>query len=67
MLSGMNCIVLEDAVESRQEVCTALIGYLNHADTLPPDQLPLEVPFSFTDNRMQVHPCGMAGSFACVN
>jgi len=35
-------------------------------DTLPPDQLPLEVPLLFFGERMQVHQCGITGPFECV-
>jgi len=62
-----NYAMLEDAVESSQDTCTQLISYLNHADTLPPDQLPLEAPLVFHSERMRVHHCGIVGSFEHVN
>jgi len=63
---GVNYLLLKDAVESTQEVCNALVVYLNHAATLSLDELPLEVPFVLTGDRMRLHSCGIAGSFECV-
>jgi len=62
----MNCVLLEDAVESAREACDALAVYLNHAVTLPQDELLLEVPFVFAGDRVRMHPHRIAGSFACV-
>ena len=42
-----NVTMLEDYVASSQEVCRILIRHLTHANTLPPDQLPVEVPLLF--------------------
>jgi len=61
-----NYTMLEDAVESSQETCTRLINYLNHADALPPDQLPLEAPLVFYGERMRMHQCGITGLFEYV-
>jgi len=61
-----NFTMLEDAVESSQETCTRLVSFLNYADTLPPDQLPLEVPLVLYGERMRVHQCGIVGSFEHV-
>jgi len=54
--NGQNAVVnysmLKDALESTREVCNALVTYLNHADTLPRGELPLEVPFTFAGDRV---------------
>jgi len=65
-----NLTVLEDCVQSSKETHTLLVGYLEYADTLPLDQLPLEAPLLFFGERIQVHQCGITGSFKyvkCVN
>ena len=64
--SGRHGLLLEHATESTHEVCDILAVYLNHATTLPPDELPLEAQFTFIGDRMPMHPCGIAGSFEHV-
>jgi len=56
--------MLEEDVESSQDMCTRLISYLNHADILPPDQLPLEAPLVFYGERMW---CINAASWGHLN
>jgi len=58
-----NVTMLEDYVGSSQEVCRILSRHLAHANTLPPDQLPLKVPLLFYAERMQTHPYVVMGSF----
>jgi len=61
-----NVTMLEDHVRSSEEMCRILVGHLWYAETLSPDQLPLEVPIILHGKRMQTHPCTIAGSFAHV-
>jgi len=58
--------MLEDDVQSSEELCNMLIGHFLHAETLSPDQLPLEVPVVLYAQRMQTHPFAITGLFACV-
>jgi len=46
-MTSRNVTMLEDYVASSQEVCRILIRHLTHANTLPPDQLPVEAPLLF--------------------
>jgi len=39
-----NFTMLEDYVQSSEEICRLLVGHLECADTLAPEDLPLEVP-----------------------
>jgi len=61
-----NFAMLEDYVQSSEEICRLLVRHLEHADTLSPDQLPLEVPLLFFGVQMQTHPCAVTGSFEHV-
>jgi len=61
-----NVAMLEDHVWSSKEMCHILVGHLLHAETLSPDQLPLEVPIILYGERMQTHPYAITGSFAYV-
>ena len=61
-----NFTMLEDYMQSSKEICRLLVRHLKHADTLSPDQLPLEVPLLFFGKRMQTHPHAVTGSFECV-
>ena len=65
-ITSNNLTVLEDDVQSSEELCDTLIGHLLHAETLPPDRLPLEVPVVLYAQRMQTHPYAITGSFAHV-
>jgi len=58
--------MLGDYVASSQEMCRMLVQHLTCADTLPPDQLLLEVPLLFYAERMQTHPYVVTGSFDYV-
>jgi len=58
-----NFTMLGDYVQSSEEICTLLVRHLEYADTLPQDQLPLEVPLLFFGERMQMHQCGITGTF----
>jgi len=60
-----NVTLLEDHVRSSKEMCCILIGHLMYTETLPPDQLPLQVPIVLYGERMQTHPYAITGSFAC--
>ena len=61
-----NVTLLEDHVQSSKEMCCILVGHLLYAETLLPDQLPLEVPIMLHGKRMQTHPYTITGSFAYV-
>ena len=61
-----NVTMLEDCVESTQEMGRILIRHLTHAETLTPDRLPLEVPILLYAERMHTHPCAVTGSFEHV-
>jgi len=65
-LTSRNVTMLEDYVASSQEMCHMLIRHLTYANTLPLDQLPLEVPLLFYAERMQTHPYVVTGSFNYV-
>jgi len=64
--TGANFVMLEEAVESTEETCTWLVGFINHADALPQDQLPLEVSLVFFGESVHVHQDGIVGSFEHV-
>jgi len=64
--ANANLAMLEDAVQSTKEVCNRLAFYINHANTLPDDQLPLEVPLIFYGQQMHLHPHDILGSFEYV-
>ena len=61
-----NFTMLEDYVESSEEICNQLITHLEYTDALPSDQLPLEVPLMFHGKRMWVYQCSVMGSFECM-
>ena len=65
-IASDNLTMLEDDVQSSEELCDMLVGHLLYAETLSPDQLPLEVPIILYAERMQTHPYAITGSFAYV-
>ena len=65
-IASDNMTLLEDHVQSSEEMCCILVGHLLHAETLSPDQLPLEVPLTFFSKRMQTRPHAITGSFTHV-
>jgi len=58
--------MLEDCTESSQEICRLLVDHLMYADTLAPEDLPLEVPLLLFGKRMHTHPYAVTGSFECA-
>jgi len=56
-----NLSMLQDDVQSTNEVCGRLATYIRFALTLPDDQLPLELPLLIYGQRMHQHPHGMRG------
>jgi len=61
-----NLTVLEDHTQSSDEICRLLVQHLKCADTLAPEQLPLEVPLLPFSERMHTHQHAVTGSFECV-
>jgi len=61
-----NLTVLEDHTQSSDEICRLLVQHLKYADTLAPEQLPLEVPLLPFSERMHTHQHAVTGSFECV-
>jgi len=55
--------MLEDYVQSSEEICRLLVEHLIYADTLAPEDLPLEVPLLFFGERMHKHPHAVTGLF----
>jgi len=58
--------MLEDYVQSSEEICRLLVRHLEYADTLAPEDLPLEVPPLFFGKRMHTHPYAVTGLFEYV-
>ena len=65
-LTPGNLTMLEDYVQSSEEVCRLLVDHLMYADTLVPEDLPLEVPLLLFGERMHTHPYAVMGSFECA-
>ena len=65
-ITSANLTMLEDDVQSSEELCNTLIGHLLHAETLSLDRLPLEVPIVLYAPQMQTHPCAITGLFGCM-
>jgi len=61
-----NFTMLEDYVQSSEEICRLLVGHLEYADTLAPEDLPLEVALLFFGERMHTQPHAVTGLFECV-
>jgi len=61
-----NFTMLEDYVQSSEEICRLLVEHLVYADTLALEDLPLEVPLLFFGERMHTHPYHVTGSFEYV-
>jgi len=66
MLILANLTLLEDHIQSTEEICGPLVHHLKHADTLALDQLPMEVPLLLFGERMQPHQHAVVGSSECV-
>jgi len=58
--------MLEDHTQSSEEICRLLVQHLEYADTLVPEQLPLEVPLLLFGKRMHTHPYAVTGPFEYV-
>jgi len=65
-IASNDLAVLEDDVQSSEELCNMLVCHLLCAETPSLDRLPLEVPIVLHAERMQTHPCAITGSFAHV-
>jgi len=61
-----NILMLQDDVQSTDEVCGRLATCINHALTSPDDQLLSEVPLLIHGQRMHQHPHGVRGLFECL-
>jgi len=65
-LISANLTLLEDHVQSSEEICRLLAQHLEYANTLVPEQLPLEVPLLLFNKRMHPHQYAVVGSFEYV-
>jgi len=55
-IASDNLAMLEDDVQSSEELCNMLVGHLLCAETLPPHRLPWEVPVVLYAGQMHAHP-----------
>jgi len=61
-----NLAALYDDEQTTQDTEVRLWRFIEHARTLPNNELPLEVPLVFFSGRLRVHPHGVVGSFEYV-